>query len=479
MNISKYNEKLEIELKENYNLMREILCDIGHKLFICKCYLEANLNISIETESIYNAFLYLYSRTSDFYRISDLKEIDVDEIYNVIIDILGFKPLPRTGEELSESEYLKECIKDNKEYFSKLNLELNPRTSIQMVLHVSDNNRSDEEKVNIVVIALYCFLEFIIKMFILLRNKHLITENHEFNKKQNELYDEYRDEYYIKKDLYPIYEKEYLDLFPEIYTSDELFLLICMINREEVDNHITDSIINYFKNFYNEDLNEIINRGLEAEDFISIANRLILDEFISWKNEINVGSPSTINLIYSSLLQTIEKDLTSRKLFETIIEIQKIRARHSKQIEELIKLNKNKKLTDVTNDMNAIKQVLEFNLITYEGDYVKCFKKIFSWMGYSIEDYKEYTNEIYFLLKKDEVKTFVIVKLTSKPIKSEVIEEIMECMHKDNTDFGLVVTNNYFSEAAKKLAKENNIILWNKDKIIENIYECKEKIMKF
>ena len=55
----------------------------------------------------------------------------------------------------------------------------------------------------------------------------------------------------------------------------------------------------------------------------------------------------------------------------------------------------------------------------------------------------------------------------------------MECMHKDNTDFGLVVTNNYFSEAAKKLAKENNIILWNKDKIIENIYECKEKIMKF
>ena len=70
---------------------------------------------------------------------------------------------------------------------------------------------------------------------------------------------------------------------------------------------------------------------------------------------------------------------------------------------------------------------------------------------------------------KDDIKYAIQCKKYSNKVGISAIQEVIGSMSIYNCHVGVVLTNNYFTPAAKELANKNNIILWDKKKLDELI----------
>ena len=57
----------------------------------------------------------------------------------------------------------------------------------------------------------------------------------------------------------------------------------------------------------------------------------------------------------------------------------------------------------------------------------------------------------------------------SKSVGVKAIQEVMGSKSIYNCHVAVVLTNNYFTNQAKKLAKQNNVLLWDREKLAEFI----------
>lgn len=73
------------------------------------------------------------------------------------------------------------------------------------------------------------------------------------------------------------------------------------------------------------------------------------------------------------------------------------------------------------------------------------------------------------IIENEFVKIGVQAKRYTNTVGNSAIQEIVAGMKHYNLDKGMVITNNYFSRSAIELAKDNNIILWDRDTLIEKI----------
>ncbi len=73
------------------------------------------------------------------------------------------------------------------------------------------------------------------------------------------------------------------------------------------------------------------------------------------------------------------------------------------------------------------------------------------------------------IASKDEIKYAIQCKNFSSHLGPKSIQEAYSGKNFYNCHIGVVLTNNYFSENAKKLAKNNNILLWDRDKLKEMV----------
>jgi HJR/Mrr/RecB family endonuclease len=75
------------------------------------------------------------------------------------------------------------------------------------------------------------------------------------------------------------------------------------------------------------------------------------------------------------------------------------------------------------------------------------------------------------IVENELVKIGVQAKRYSDRVTNSAIQEIVAGIKHYNLDKGMVITNNYFTRAAKELAKDNNIVLWDRETL-------KEKLLK-
>lgn len=68
---------------------------------------------------------------------------------------------------------------------------------------------------------------------------------------------------------------------------------------------------------------------------------------------------------------------------------------------------------------------------------------------------------------KDDLKYAIQCKRYSSILNNKPIQEICAGRAFYNCDIGVVLTNNYFNENAKAVAKSAGILLWDRDKLIE------------
>ena len=75
------------------------------------------------------------------------------------------------------------------------------------------------------------------------------------------------------------------------------------------------------------------------------------------------------------------------------------------------------------------------------------------------------------IVENELVKIGIQAKRYSDRVTNAAVQEIVAGIKHYNLDKGMVITNNYFTKAAKELAKDNNIVLWDRDTL-------KEKVLK-
>lgn len=71
------------------------------------------------------------------------------------------------------------------------------------------------------------------------------------------------------------------------------------------------------------------------------------------------------------------------------------------------------------------------------------------------------------ILSREEEKIVVQAKRWNQKVGIEAIQQVIGAIGYYNAQKGIVVTNSYFTPNAYKLAKVNNIELWDRNKLIE------------
>lgn len=73
------------------------------------------------------------------------------------------------------------------------------------------------------------------------------------------------------------------------------------------------------------------------------------------------------------------------------------------------------------------------------------------------------------LAKRNGIKYAIQCKRASNKVTNKAVQEVYAGINYYSADRGLVITNNYFTLNAKRLARSNGIELWDRDVLIENL----------
>ena len=225
---------------------------------------------------------------------------------------------------------------------------------------------------------------------------------------------------------------------------------------------IRNSVINYFGKFYK------LNYGYKTideycNDIITIDNKeLYVYEMIYAFNYISVTDMSLpLGITFKEISEKIDKCLSEIKLRHKeehlFMYSDEINQEYSSNVEKKIETKENA----IT--MEYIDQMTGEEFEKFIGDY---FKKL----GYKATvtplagDFG-----VDIIVENELVKIGIQAKRYSDRVTNSAIQEIVAGIKHYNLDKGMVITNNYFTRAAKELAKENNIILWDRDTLIDKI----------
>ncbi|MEG4576473.1 restriction endonuclease [Microcoleus sp. N3A4] len=117
--------------------------------------------------------------------------------------------------------------------------------------------------------------------------------------------------------------------------------------------------------------------------------------------------------------------------------------------------------------------ILEVDTMT--GKEFEIFLYIhFEKLGYNVtltQDSQDYGADL--ILYKDGLKTVVQAKRSKNPVGIKAVQEVAGAVRHYKGNKGRVITNNKFTENACKLAKSNDVELWDRKRLIEFILIAK------
>jgi len=96
--------------------------------------------------------------------------------------------------------------------------------------------------------------------------------------------------------------------------------------------------------------------------------------------------------------------------------------------------------------------------------------ELFTKMGFRTEITKASGDQgIDVIAQNDKTKIGIQAKCYSGTVGNAAVQEVVAGLSFYNCDKGIVITNNYFTESAKELAGANNIVLWDRNMLIEKL----------
>src|SRR3989339_391085 len=104
-------------------------------------------------------------------------------------------------------------------------------------------------------------------------------------------------------------------------------------------------------------------------------------------------------------------------------------------------------------------------------DFERYLAMLFEKLGYRVQivgSHKgDYGTDL--ILEKQGVRTAVQAKCWHNSVGIKSIQEVYGSLHFYNCTKAIVVTNNYFTQQAKRLAETNNVELWDRYKLTQVI----------
>jgi restriction system protein len=122
---------------------------------------------------------------------------------------------------------------------------------------------------------------------------------------------------------------------------------------------------------------------------------------------------------------------------------------------------------------SGILEIDKMDGTTFEKYLISLFEKLgfkVEWVGRPAGDFGAD-----LIIQKDGVKTAVQAKRHHESIGVKAIQEVNTAKSHYNCTQALVVTNNYYTNQAKQLAKESHVDLWNRNDLIRVIMQIKKQ----
>lgn len=165
-----------------------------------------------------------------------------------------------------------------------------------------------------------------------------------------------------------------------------------------------------------------------------------------------------VYLISSAIIMIIVKkkrnnnSIEKNECFDNIVSI--LPVKHGKNSGKLISGN-----FDFIENEN-----IEYDLMSGE-EFEVYVSKILSKMGFCNIGLTKGSGDqgVDIIAEKDRIKYAIQCKRYSNPVGNKAVQEIFAGVSFYHCHIGVVVTNNYFTNAAKELAYENGVVLWDKD----------------
>lgn len=104
--------------------------------------------------------------------------------------------------------------------------------------------------------------------------------------------------------------------------------------------------------------------------------------------------------------------------------------------------------------------------IEFERFLLACFEKL-EYKAEMTSKTNDYGADL--ILYKEDEKYVVQAKRWNKKVGIESVQQVIAAKHYYNADKCIVVTNNYFTPNAVKLAASDNVLLMDRDKLIDEI----------
>lgn len=297
---------------------------------------------------------------------------------------------------------------------------------------------------------------------------------------------------------YPIYKplsmeeiKIYIKLLEEEYKTDFISSDLRVLKIER-DKYVIKKNASINDEEYKAALKEIIEvdkiaNNLEEKwnvaDSISYLNELYFDLlFKVFVKNFSLDNPDCVDewdSIRECYVKTFDNNLNYLPYIKNYVKIKNIETPENIEQDihsyiEAITLNKqaNEYRKIMENGEKYSKDIITIHDIdTMSGiDFEIFLKNLFTKLNYEVNLTKTTGDQgADLIIKKFDKLIIVQAKRYSTTVSNKAVQEAVAAINFYNANSAMVITNNYFTKSATELANANNVELWDRDKLIEQL----------
>lgn len=468
--ISKADEKLEYKVEDIEELLKSDFIEnseiyflswrqqirfINHNHNLLRSY-----NIVVDEVDIYNTFLELYRLSLEAEDLSQFKGILSKERTRIIKQKLGFIPQKSREYCFSADELLAfQCNERCELYNDLITTDTWLDLQEERVKDIINAQMFDSEITrNHLICCMLGSIEALVISIVIYREKQKIVNNNEFYCLMKNVLSEFNlcD---AQEKIYEMYTNFYSNVL-EKYSKSDFEILVTMMydsmmndsemlispDREEMQLEIKEDLVDY------EDIYELtcnIVENVKYEYGRSSLERLYL---------LNLGDKvltSSVSSVFSTLLKVIN-------IGDDIEEYLKRKRLESDKQRYIV--------GDFTKERSIEKESIRLSNVSTGLEFENYLKNLFKKLGYNVEMTKASGDQgADLIISKEGVKTAVQAKFYSSKVGNKAVQEVVSAIKYYNVDYGMVVTNNYYTSSAIDLAYANNITLIDGDNLKELI----------
>jgi len=216
---------------------------------------------------------------------------------------------------------------------------------------------------------------------------------------------------------------------------------------------------------------DVQKRVVEVDEYFIDSARLVIEMGTAWvgalQKEFGIGLNRASRIIDQLCEEKIigksigerkpRKVLMTKKQFEKYLSKTKIKARKNDEI-----INSQEEVFASEERVNMYHN--QYDYMTGK-DFEIFVAQILRGIGFSNIQLTKGSGDqgVDIIAERDGIKYAVQCKRYSQAVGNKAVQEVFAGKSFYHCHVGVVVTNNYFTQSAKELARENGVVLWNRD----------------